>query len=94
MKLQSILPSILFAAVASLSFGAHAEDVEKKEKAQVENMMNRPHSHMEEKMGMAAKPKTGAPAADEKADAAPKTAKSEKKKAQKDSHFHPRDGGK
>lgn len=94
MKLQSILPSILFAAVASLSFGAHAEDVEKKEKAPAENMMNRPHSHMEEKSGVAAKPKAGAPAADEKAEDAPKAAKNGKKKAQKDSHFHPRDGGK
>lgn len=92
MKLQSILPAFLFVAVASMSFGAQADETEKK--SQPENMMKRPHSHMEEKGGMVAKPKASAAAPDEKPQEAADAATGGKKKPQKDSHFHPRDGGK
>ena len=92
MKSQSILPAFLFVAVASMSFGAQAEDAEKK--APAEHMMKQPHSHMEEKGGMAAKPKASASAPDEKPEEAADAAKGGKKKPQKDSHSHPRDGGK
>lgn len=82
MKFQAVLPAILFAAVSSLAMSAYAEDAMK------------PHSHMEEKTGVAApkakaKAEEAAPAATEA-----KTEKAEKPKAEgkKSRHLHPRDG--
>lgn len=92
MKLQAILPAILFAAISSLSVGAYAADMDKgaadaqADKAATKKMQ--PHSHMQEKTGVA--PKATAAAADETAD----KVKSDKPKAGKDKakHYHPRDG--
>lgn len=84
MKFHAVLPAVLFAAVSSLAMSAHAEDAMK------------PHSHMEEKTGIAPKAKAkaeeAAPAAAEaKTEKAEKTdtAKPEKNKSK---HYHPRDG--
>ena len=88
MKLHPILSSTLCAAIASLSFGVYAEDV-----APAKKMM-KPHSHMEEKTSVAAKPKAGEAVADEKSNTAEASAKAEDgKKARKNTnHSHPRDG--
>lgn len=78
MKLQSTLAAIALAAVSATSFAAD----EPKPMA--------PHSHMQEKMGVA--PPAAAPA-EKKADeaVAPKKQAS-KKKADKAKHLHTRDG--
>ncbi len=83
MKLQAILPAVLFATVSSLSFAVHAEDAAPADKM-------KPHSHMEEKTGVA--PKAKAKAAE--AAVEEKTEKAEKPKAEgkKSKHLHPRDG--
>lgn len=81
MKLQSILLSGLFAAIAALPLSANAADADKaaEAKAPAAEAKAKPHSHMTEKTGFEAK----APAADaSKADAA-----KDKKR-----HLHPRDG--
>lgn len=90
MKLLSTLSAILFATVASMSFGVYAEDAEN---VQPKKMM-KPHSRLEEKTGVAAKPKAKVAAAKETA-GAPEAAANEDKVAKKDqnaNHFHPRDG--
>jgi hypothetical protein len=84
MKFQVVLPAVLFAAVSSLAMSAYAEDAMK------------PHSHMEEKTGIAApkaKAAEAAPAA--AAEAKPEKAEqADKPKAEgkKNKHYHPRDG--
>jgi hypothetical protein len=90
MKMQSVLPAILLIAIASLSFGAHAEDTEK---APAQKIM-KPHSHLEEKTSVAAKPKASEAAADEKSDKTEPSKKAEdsKKMKKNTNHFHPRDG--
>lgn len=77
MKLQAILPAVLFAAIASLSAGTFAADAAPAKKV-------KPHSHMEEKTGVAAPT----------ADAKPSEAKADetKAKAKAKRHLHPRDG--
>jgi len=81
MKFQAVLPAVLFAAVSSLAMSAYAEDAMK------------PHSHMEEKTGIAA-PKAKAAEAAPAAAAEAKSEKAEKPKAEgkKNKHLHPRDG--
>jgi hypothetical protein len=88
MKLQPILSATLFAIAASLSFGVYAEDV-----APAKKMM-KPHSHLEEKTSVAAKPKASEAAADEKSDKAEVPAKVEdaRKEHKNTNHSHPRDG--
>jgi len=82
MKLNAILPAVLFAAVSTLSVVVHAEDAAPADKM-------KPHSHMEEKTGVAPKAKAKAPeaAAEEKSEKTEKPTEGKKKK-----HFHPRDG--
>lgn len=88
MKLQAMLPAVLFAAVSTLSVGAYAADAEKTpasevqaDKTPVKKM--KPHSHLKEKTGI----DQNAPAA------AADSEKSQTPKADKDKskHFHPRD---
>lgn len=82
MKLQAILHAVLFAAIASLSAGIFAADAAPADAAPAKKA--KPHSHMEEKTGVAA------PAADAK----PSEAKVDeaKVKAKAKRHLHPRDG--
>lgn len=88
MKLHPILSATLFAVAASLSFGVYAEDV-----APAKKMM-KPHSHLEEKTSVAAKPKASEAVADEKSNTSEASTKAEDgKKARKNTnHSHPRDG--
>jgi hypothetical protein len=88
MKLHPILSATLFAAAASLSFGVYAEDV-----APAKKMM-KPHSHLEEKTSVAAKPMASEAASDEKSNKAEVSAKAEdaKKELKNKNHSHPRDG--
>lgn len=95
MKLKSILSAGLFAAIAALSMGAQAaSDTEKTAEAKAPaagvqaDKKVKPHSHMQEKTGMA--PQASAAATEDKAD----KAKTNKPKIDKDKskHFHPRDG--
>lgn len=77
MKLQTILAALVIAATSTMSFAAD----EAKPMA--------PHSHVQEKTGMAP---SAAPAADKKAaEAATPDEKKGAKKATK-KHLHPRDG--
>lgn len=87
MKLKAVVPALLFVAASSLSVGALAADADKATTEAPAQKM-KPHSHMQEKTGIA--PKDAAPAAEQKADAA----KSNKPRADKDKarHLHPRDG--
>ncbi|HEY3433246.1 MAG TPA: hypothetical protein VGK09_11915 [Rhodocyclaceae bacterium] len=85
MKLQAIFPAVLFAAVSSLSFAVHAEDMDK---APADKM--KPHSHMEEKTGVA--PKAKAKAAEAAAEEKSENAENPKAEKNKSKHFHPRDG--
>lgn len=86
MKLQSVIPAILFAAAASLSQGVYAADAD----GQTAAKPMKPHSHMEEKLGV---PPSAAPKAAEAAPAAAPAAeeKADKPKGKKTKHFHPRD---
>lgn len=101
MKLKSILPAILFAAVSFLPVGAYAADTDKAvaadktpaaeaPAAKPKAKKVKPHSHMEEKMGKMPQASGAAPA-DGKA---PADEIASKPKAGKDKskHFHPRDG--
>lgn len=94
MKLISILSASLFAAMGALSMGAQAaSDTDKAAEAKIpaaavqSDKKMKPHSHMEEKIGVS--PQTSsAPATDDKSD----KPKAGKVKIDKDKHFHPRDG--
>lgn len=81
MKLQSTLSAVLFATVATLSFGTHAADTDKATPAAEMKAEQgvKPHSHAQEKTGVPQK--------------APDAVAPEKKHAAKDKtkHFHPRD---
>lgn len=79
MKLQAILPALLFAAVSVGAYAADAEKAPATETKAEQPKPAKPHSHVQEK--------TGAPQ-----DAAPMAAP-EKKNPAKDrtKHFHPRD---
>lgn len=83
MKLQTILAALLLTSVSALSFGAYAADADKTPAGAAMPMT--PHSHMQEKTGVAPPQKSSATAADEKS-ATPKAGK------RKTKHFHPRDG--
>ena len=87
MKLPAILSAILFAAISSLSIGAYAADAEKAHADAPATKMT-PHSHMQEKTGVA--PKAAAAPAEEKSDQA--TADKPAAGKKKSKHFHPRDG--
>lgn len=85
MKLQSALSAVLFACVALLSLGAEAADTDKapaatETKAEQGAKATKPHSHVQEKTGVAQK--------------APDAAAPAKKNAAQDKtkHYHPRDG--
>lgn len=86
MKLKSTLPAVLLAAVWSMSAGTYAADADKAPAEQSAAKPMKPHSHMEEKTGMAPSRKSAetVPASEEKSD---------KSKAEKDKskHLHPRD---
>lgn len=91
MKLKSIVSTGLFAALTALSMGAQAaSDADKSAEAKVpttevkSDTKMKPHSHMEEKTGIAQQTQPAATA--EK--------KSGNRRADKDKskHFHPRDG--
>lgn len=87
MKLQSILSAMLFAAIPSLTFAVDATDSDKVSTvaapaAQAYGTKVKPHSHMQEKTGIAAP----APSPKDRADR-PKKADKDKSK-----HYHPRDG--
>lgn len=86
MKTRTALVAALFAAASVVSVGAFAADTDKAPAAEAPAKM-KPHSHMQEKTGVAppaADAKEAAPAADGKAPA--------DKKADKKRHLHPRDG--
>jgi hypothetical protein len=87
MKLKIILSAALFGAVSSLSLGVYAADMEKAPAAEAQAKKMKPHSHMEEKTGIA--PKAPEAASEEK-----KSDKADKYRADKDKsrHLHPRDG--
>lgn len=87
MKLKYALPAILFATVSSLPAATHAADADKAPAADVQTdkpaaKKMKPHSHMEEKMGVApaVSQMDNKPAPEEKAD------------KDKSKHLHPRDG--
>lgn len=84
MKPQTMMSAILFAAMSALSVGASAAEPEKKPM--------KPHSHMEEKMGMMPRPAETAAPAKEKADEAKADKKTTDKSKDKSRHLHPRDG--
>ena len=94
MKLNSILSAGLFGAIAALSMGAQAaSDTEKatETKAPAAGVQAdkkvKPHSHMEEKTGIAPQASAATGATADKAQASkPKIDKDKSK------HFHPRDG--
>ncbi len=95
MKLHNLFASLLLATSVSFSAGAFAADGDKPaadapgEKATTPAKKKmKPHSHMEEKGGMA--PASAGTDADKKADAPT----SDKPRADKDKskHLHPRDG--
>ncbi|CAB1369033.1 hypothetical protein [Denitratisoma oestradiolicum] len=95
MKLHNLFAGLLLATSASLSAGALAADGDKPaadapgEKATMPAKKKmKPHSHMEEKGGMA--PASTSADADKKTD----TPTSDKPRADKDKskHLHPRDG--
>lgn len=77
----------LFAATAIVSNGAFAADADKVPAGEAATAKVKPHSHMQEKTGVAPVAKDDKEAApiDEKAAAAAK-------KASKKRHLHPRDG--
>ncbi|MBY0243599.1 MAG: hypothetical protein K2X55_30275 [Burkholderiaceae bacterium] len=87
MKLQSFLSVALVAAATSLSLGAYAASDADKPTAgaaqadKSEAIKMQPHSHMQEKTGIAPQEKAG-------------DTKPEKRKADQDKskHYHPRDG--
>lgn len=87
MKLQSFLSISLVAAATALSLGAHAaSDADKPtagaaqaDKSEAKKMP--PHSHMQEKTGMAPQEKS--------ADNKPAKRKADQDKSK---HYHPRDG--
>lgn len=89
MKLQAILPALLLATAASLSFSAYAAtDADKTQTTEAQTdkpvakvMKVKPHSHMQEK--------TGVPQSMPAADAAEGNPKADQDKSK---HFHPRDG--
>jgi len=87
MKAATILVTALFAATAIVSSGASAADADKAPAGEVPAAKVKPHSHMQEKTGVApaAKENKEAASADEKSVAAAK-------KASKKRHLHPRDG--
>jgi hypothetical protein len=86
MKLQTILPTVLLTAISALSFSAYAADADKTPAADTPAAMPmKPHSHMQEKTGVAPSQKSSATAADEKSDM-PKANKAKAK------HLHPHDG--
>lgn len=83
MKTPKIFPAILFATALSMPFGAYAAG-EKDAAIEAPAKGVKPHSHMEEKTGVA--PKTTQAPAGEKSGASLKADKDKSK------HFHPRDG--
>ena len=87
MKAQSLCFAALFAVVSTLSIGAHAADAESAPAAKTAAQKMKPHSHMEEKTGIA--PKTP-----DAADSGTDKAKQGKAKpgTDKSKHYHPRDG--
>jgi hypothetical protein len=83
MKLHTLISAVLLATVSSLSTVYAADG----DKAPAEAPKMQPHSHMQEKTGIAPKAADAAPA--EKADKAkPKHDKTK----DKNRHLHPRDG--
>lgn len=86
MKTRSALVAALFAAASIVSAGAFAADPAAAPTTEAPAPKVKPHSHMQEKTGIAppATDAKAAPAADEKASA--------DKKVDKKRHFHPRDG--
>lgn len=83
MKLNAILTTLLMAAAASLSVGAYAADADKTPAAEPQTAKPaadamKPHSHMQEKTGVAPQKKM---ATDAKTNAA----------KDKSKHLHPRD---
>lgn len=87
MKLQSFLSISILAAASALSLGAHAENDADKRQAdapQAEQPAAKkmpPHSHMQEKTGIAPPEKP--------ADSKPAKLKADQDKSK---HYHPRDG--
>lgn len=79
MKLRSLFPAVLLAALAALSASAVAADAEKTSTGKV-----KPHSHLQDKTGIAPKPKAPDAASSEKS--AKSTAEQRKSK-----HIHSRD---
>jgi len=88
MKLHTTIAALLLAAASSLSFGAYAAEDADKAKLQADApavTKVKPHSHMEEKTGMAPQKSAAAAPDSDKAKVA-------KAKTGKDRHLHPRDG--
>lgn len=81
MKIRTPLLAALFAIV---SMGAFAADAEKAPTAKV-----KPHSHMQEKTGIAPSDKQTTPTEETATATAATTTKADKDKSK---HFHPRDG--
>lgn len=83
MKLQALLPTVILAAIGALSTSTYAEEKaapapEVKAEKAAPAQAAKPHSHIQEKMGMHPDAQTAQPA---------------KKNAAKDKakHYHPRD---
>lgn len=88
MKLHTTLATLLLAAASSLSFSAYAAEDADKAKLQAGPSAAtkvKPHSHMEEKMGMMPQKSAATTPESDKAIVA-------KAKTNKDRHLHPRDG--
>ena len=84
MKTLNALIAALVTAASILSAGAFAADADKAPAGEAPAAKAMPHSHMQEKTGMAPAAKEGKEAADEKA--------AQEKKVSKARHLHPRDG--
>lgn len=103
MKLRPTLTASLFAIAAVLSFNVSAASdtpTDAKPDAQAEKAdakkKVRPHSHMEEKLGIKAQAKDATADEGKTAEAEPEQSAPKKPNPAKDKskHFHPRDGGK
>jgi len=86
MKLKSVFPAILFATVSPLSLVAYAADAGKAPVEKPAAMPMKPHSHMEEKTGVA--PSRNSAQAVHATEEKSGTSKAWKDKS---SHYHPRD---
>lgn len=86
MKPKSVLPAILFATVSSLPVGSYAAGADKAPVEKPAAKPVKPHSHMEEKTGIAPSHNSA-----EAAQASEERSGTSKAWKDKSKHYHPRD---